>query len=390
MRKFMPKDCSRLGGWFPRDAKDPASVRRDYAARVRLSLLSGQTFEEDLHMAKAEAARLHAAMMEIINSKLLSRCVSLAAELAIADHLRNGAEEIASLASKTGTNVDALYRVMRLLAASGIFIERPERRFENNPLSEILRSDGSGSLRHYARWIGTDFHWKMVTGLDYSVKTGKPSLQKDEPEKDAFEILADDRIAHQIFNDAMSGLSAADGTAIVQAYDFSQFGSVIDVGGGHGALAIMIARAVPGVRMRVFDLPRVHRWHKQTDRGRRAEKAESRRSPAVSSSKFRDRPIFASLKHIIHDWDDDLSRRILTNCRNALQKGGRILVCEMLITTGPESIPSKVFDIEMLLGPGGRERTELEFADLFASAGLKLNRVIATSTPLRLLEAVIG
>ncbi len=118
-------------------------------------------------MAKAEAARLHAAMMEIINSKLLSRCVSLAAELAIADHLRNGAEEIASLASKTGTNVDALYRVMRLLAASGIFIERPERRFENNPLSEILRSDASGSLRHYARWIGIWNHFLIRTQRCY-------------------------------------------------------------------------------------------------------------------------------------------------------------------------------------------------------------------------------
>ena len=61
-------------------------------------------------------------------------------------------------------NVDALYRVMRLLAASGIFVEQPERRFKNNPSSEILRSDASDSLRHYARWIGSGFHWKMVTG----------------------------------------------------------------------------------------------------------------------------------------------------------------------------------------------------------------------------------
>ena len=338
-------------------------------------------------MAEAEAARLHAAMMEIINSKLLSRCVSLAAELAIADHLRNGAENVASLASKTGTNVDALYRVMRLLAASGIFVERPERRFENNPSSEILRRDAPESLRHYARWIGSDFHWKMVTGLDYSVKTGKPALQKDEPDKDAFEILAEDRIAHQIFNDAMSGLSEADGVAIVQAYDFSKFRSVIDVGGGHGTLAIMIARAAPTVRVRIVDLPRVIDGTQK----RIEEEGLKGRIESIAGSFFDQVPEPADLcvlKHIIHDWDDDRSRHILTNCRNALEKGGRILVCEMLITAEPQSIPAKVFDIEMLLGPGGRERTEPEFADLFASAGLKLNRVIVTSTPLRLLEAV--
>jgi SAM-dependent methyltransferase len=340
-------------------------------------------------MAKAEAVPAHAAMMEIINSKLLSRCVCLAAELAIADHLRNGPEDVASLASKTATNVDALYRLMRLLAASGVFVERPERRFENNPSSDILRSDVAGSLRHYARWIGSDFHWKMVAGLGYSVKTGKPALQKDEPEKDAFEILAEDPIAQEIFNDAMSGLSVTDGTAIVQAYDFSELGSVIDVGGGHGTLAVMIARAAPRVRVRVLDLPGVIDGTKK----RIDEEGLKGRVEAIAGSFFEQVPGPADLcvlKHVIHDWDDDLSRRILANCRNALEAGGRILVCEMLIITGPEGIPAEVFDIEMLLGPGGRERTESEFADLFASAGLKLSRVIATSTPLRLLEAVIA
>src|SRR5262245_41341717 len=310
-------------------------------------------------------------------------------KLAIADHLRNGAESVASLASKTGTNVDALYRVMRLLAASGIFVERPQRRFENNPSSEILHSDTPGSLRHYARWIGSDFHWKMVTGLDYSVKTGKPALQKDEPDKDAFEILAADRIGHQTFNDAMGGLSEADGAAIVQAYDFSKFGSVIDVGGGHGTLAIMIARTAPRVRVRILDLPRVIDGTQK-----RIEEEGAKRQNRVDHGQFFDQvpgpADLCVLKHIIHDWDDDRSTRILTNCRHALEKGGRILVCEMLITAEPESIPAKVFDIEMLLGPGGRERTESEFADLFASAGLKLNRVIVTSTPLRLLEAVMA
>jgi hypothetical protein len=151
----------------------------------------------------------------------------------------------------------------------------------------------------------------------------------------------------------------------------------------------MIARAAPGVRVRLFDLPGVIDGTKKwIEEGRLNGRIE-----AISGDFFEQVPGPADLcvlKHIIHDWDDDLSRRILTNCRNVLEKRGPILVCEMVITTGPEGIPAKVFDIEMLLGPGGRERTELEFADLFASAGLKLNRVIATPTPLRLLEAVIA
>ncbi len=94
------------------------------------------------------------------------------------------------------------------------------------------------------------------------------------------------------------------------------------------------------------------------------------------------------LKHTIHDWDDETSARILTNCRNALVDDGRVLLCELLVTEGPESLGTKLLDIEMLVGPGGRERTEDEFAQLFASAGLKLTQVIETPTPIRLLEAV--
>jgi cyclopropane fatty-acyl-phospholipid synthase-like methyltransferase len=274
-----------------------------------------------------------------------------------------------------------------VLASFGIFVELPERHFQNNALSETLRSDAPGSVRHYARWVGTEFHWKMVSGLDYSVMTGKPALAREQPDKDAFEILTQDQSAHQTFNDAMSALSAADGTAIMQAYDFAQLGSVIDVGGGHGTLAVMIARAAPGVRVRVFDLPRVIDGTKK----RIAEEGLQDRIEAIAGSFFEKVPGPADvcvLKHIIHDWDDELSRRILTNCRNALADGGRVLVCEMLITPGAESIPAQLFDIEMLLGPGGRERTEGEFEELFGSAGLKLNRVIETATPMRLLEAV--
>jgi SAM-dependent methyltransferase len=340
-------------------------------------------------VGKPESASPQAAMMQMISGKWLSRCVSLAAELAIADHLRNGPDDAVSLAAKTGTDADALYRILRLLAASGIFAESPNRRFENNALSDLLRSDAPGSLRDFARWVGTEFHWRMVAGLDYSVATGQPALSKENPGKDAFAVLAEDRKAQQIFNDAMSALSAADGAAIVQTYEFSRFRAVIDVGGGHGTLAMMIAEVAPEVKLRVLDQPHVI----DGTRNRLAQKGLANKIEAIAGNFFDRIPGPADLcvlKHIIHDWDDENSRRILKNCRDALADDGRILVCETLISDGPESIPAKVFDIEMLLGPGGRERSEQEFAALFASTGMKLNRVIETSTPLRLLEVVVA
>jgi SAM-dependent methyltransferase len=336
-------------------------------------------------MAKSEGAPPQAVMMQMINGKLLSRCVSLIAELAIADRLASGPRDVGSLAASTGTDADALYRVLRLLAGLGIFVELPDRRFQNSELSETLRSDAPGSVRHYARWFGTGFHWRMITDLDYSVRTGKPALSKDQPDKTPFEILAQDGSAQETFNDAMTGFSLNEGTAIVQSYDFSRFSRIIDVGGGHGTLAAMISRAAPQARVQVLDLPHVVEGTKK-----RLEGSGLKNSEAIAGSFLETVPgpvDLCVLKNIIHDWDDAISSRILSNCRNALAEGGRVLVCEMLITPGPENIFTKTIDIEMLVGPGGRERTVAEFTELFARARLKLDRVIETPSSLRLLEA---
>jgi ubiquinone/menaquinone biosynthesis C-methylase UbiE len=338
-------------------------------------------------MAKPEGAPPRAVMSQIITGQLLSRCVSLVAELAIADHLKNGPQGAPWLAATTGTNPDALYRVLRMLASLGIFSELPNRQFQNSALSEILCSDAPDSLRDLARWFGTAFHCGIVADLDYSVQTGNPTFIKHQPEKTAFEVLSQDQEAQRIFNDAMTGLSLADGSALVQSYDFSRFARVIDVGGGHGTLAVMIARAAPQAKVRVLDLAHVIDGAKK----RIEKEGLEDRIEAIAGSFLDKIPAPAdlcTLKRVIHDWDDDISRRILTNCRNALEDGGRVLVCETLITPGPESIAANLFDIEMLVGPGGRERTEPEFAQLFAAAGLKLNRVIETSMPIRLLEGV--
>jgi hypothetical protein len=338
-------------------------------------------------MAKPEGAPPRALMTQIIAGQLLSRCVSLVAELAIADHLKNGPQGARLLAAATQTDPDALYRVLRMLASLGIFLELPDRQFQNSALSETLRSDAPDSLRHFARWFGTAFHCGIVADLDYSVQTGKPTFIKHQPETTAFEVLSQDQEAQQIFNDAMSGLSLADGAALVQSYDFSRFARVIDVGGGHGTLAVMIARAAPETKVRVLDLPHIiDGTTKRIDK-----EGLEHRIEAIAGSFLEKVPgpvDLCILKRVIHDWDDDISRRILTHCRNSLENGGRVLVCEMLITPGPESIAARLFDIEMLAGPGGRERTEGEFAQLLAAAGLKLNRVIETPMPIRLLEAV--
>lgn len=327
-----------------------------------------------------------AMMLQMLNGMVVSRCLALVAELGIPDRLKDGPQDAAQLSGALGVDAGALHRVLRTLAGLGVFAEGPDRRFQNTPLSEALRSDTPGSVRSIARWLGHPLHWRVIGDLDFSVQTGKPSVSKDHPGKSGFQVIAEDPGAQAIFTAAMTNLSQADGAAIVRSFDFSRFGRIVDVGGGQGTLGLLIARAAPAATVTVFDLPHVIAGAQGILEGA----GLGDRISAVGGSFFDEVPGPADLcvlKYVLHLCDDDAAGRILANCRKALGDEGRILVCEMLITSSPASMPARVMDIEMLTGPGGRERTEQEFAALFAASGFELERVVETPLPIRLLEA---
>jgi ubiquinone/menaquinone biosynthesis C-methylase UbiE len=216
------------------------------------------------------------------------------------------------------------------------------------------------------------------------VRTGKPWTSKDHPDKAPFEVLAGDEADQRVFNDAMAGLSSAEGPALVQAYDFEGFRRIVDVGGGNGTLAALIAAKAPHASVAAFDLP-----HVIADAKARANRTGSG-IEFVPGSFFEQLPgptdLFV-LKHVLHDWDDARARTILRTCRRALSDGGRVLICEMVISPGPAAVPALILDIEMLTGAGGSERTEAEFAQLLAEVDLHLNRTIHTGAGISLLEA---
>ncbi len=326
-------------------------------------------------------------MMQMIHGKCISRCISLAADLSIADLLADGPRPVAALAAEAGVHPEPLYRVLRLLAAIGVFTESADASFGNNALSETLMSNGGCSVRNYARWFGRELHWRLWSGLDYSVRTRNPWPMKDHPGQSPFEALSGYPADQEVFNDAMSDLSAADGPAIVAAYDFGPFHRIVDVGGGHGALAALIAAKAPQASVAVFDLRHVVR-----DASERiaAGNGANQRIQFLPGSFFEALPTSADLfvlKHVLHDWDDVSARAILMNCRNSLEHGGRVLICEMVIEPGPQSIPGLILDIEMLAGVGGRERTEHEFARLLGESGLELRQILPTPARISVLEA---
>jgi hypothetical protein len=269
----------------------------------------------------------------------------------------------------------------------GVFAETGGRGFALTPFSEALRADKPDSAREIVLWMGNRFHFDVWADLPYSVKTGKPAVDHiyGKPAFEAIEDLPD--VAHD-FNTAMTGMSRQLAPAVLAAYDFSRIDTLMDVAGGHGFILCEILTRYPKLKGILFDMPSVV----EDPKCAQCLLNVTHRCRIMAGNFFEHIPAGADayyMQHIIHDWDDEPALKILGNCRQALQgqKNGRLLVVDSVIPESPEPHFGKLLDLEMLLMPGGRERTEREFRTLFAKAGFEITRIVPTSRPDSVLEA---
>lgn len=310
-----------------------------------------------------------------------------AAKLNIADLLADGPRPAAELAAATGSNEDALYRVLRALAAGGVFAETAPRTFALSPAAELLRSDVPGSMKNLVLWLGNRFHYHVWAELSYSLRTGKPAVEQVYG-KPVFDCFRDMPEVAEDFNLAMTGLSAELAPAVVEAYDFSGIGTLMDIAGGHGRTLCEILGGYPRMKGIVFDLESVAEGAREVIRSRNL----AHRCRTVAGNFFERIPPGADayyMQHIIHDWDNEAALRILRNCRRALEgrSHGRLLVVDCIIPENGGQHLGKLVDLEMLLMPGGRERTLREFGALFSEAGFEIAGIAPTKAPESVIEA---
>jgi hypothetical protein len=302
------------------------------------------------------------------------QAIHLAAKLALADLVAGGSKSAAELAEAARTDVASLARLLRALSSLGIFAEDASGRYRQTPLSDTLRSDHPESIRRWAMMLGARFVWEPCGELHEAIRTGRPAFELVYNAR-FFEYLADHPDAGAVFNAAMSSLPAYV-AAIVEAYDFSKFERIVDVGGGHGALLLAILSANPRLRGVLHDLPGVVASADAVRRGPVADRCE-----IVGGNFFEGVPAGADaylLSGVIHDWDDEAATKILRNCRRAIRPDGTLLLVEAVLT--PSSAPSRaLMDVLMMVLTGGRERTEDEFRSLLQAAGFSLTRVIPTA-----------
>jgi O-methyltransferase domain/Dimerisation domain len=340
----------------------------------------------DTYFRWLSQAALDVQLHHLMSGYWISAAIGVTTELGIADLLADGPHASTDLATATGSHPTALYRLLRTLASVGLFSEVEPGCFALTEMGAPLRKDHPKSLHGLTRYNCGEPQWRRFGALRHSIETGQSvdlhvfgvrmrTYWTEHPEE------------REIFDVAMRSTAIQVLDSVVSAYDFSPFHTVVDVGGGYGALLSAILNITPGLRGVLFDRPEV----------------VERTKPYLASAGVLDRcevaggDMFTEIprggdaylfSRVIHDWDDERATLALRNCRRAIDPRGTLLLVEEVIPPGDAPGYGKLSDLNMLVGPGGQERTEGEYRTLFSAAGFELTRVIPTQSRMSIIEGM--
>jgi O-methyltransferase domain len=333
------------------------------------------TIATDLDTHPAPAVPPFLELYQLTTGAWLTQAISVAARLGVADAIASGASTTAEIAQQVGAHPSTLYRLLRALSDHDVFAEGPGDRFALTPMGESLRSDGSHSLRRWAIWTGARFYRDAWSDLEQAVRTGEPSFARVHG-ADLFGYLDAHPDDAAVFDGAMQDIAANFLAGILAVYDFSGYSTVVDVGGGTGALLSAILHAAPGTRGVLLDTPAVVTAAERVLR----DAGVADRCQPVTGNFFEQVPPGGDLyvlSNIVHDWDDDSALRILRTCQAAMRADSRLLVIELVLPDDARPSMGKLLDLEMLsVTPNGRQRTESQYTQLLARAGLQVTQCV--------------
>ena len=365
----------------------------------------------------------------LTRAQLTSSAIYIVAKLRLADYLKDGPKSVEDLAEKTKTHPDSLYRLLRMLSSIGIFaeiikeseeqqqVDHSIRQFELTPMASLIESDAKNSISNFALMFGLESFKNAIDDLLYSIQTGENSF-KHANGLDMYEYLNRNQKEGQIFNNAMASLTSSVTPLISAMYDFSQFNTIIDIGGGQGILLSSILKDNPKLYGVLFDLPYAIQSAKELFAGQSANSDENINHDISSRCKLVEGDFFKSIpttvadgyiiKNVILNWDDQSAAIILKNCLQAMKDrtsaivsenqtnqkntNPKLLIIDTIMPEGNEPFIGKFTDIFMLaLTHKGRIRTEEEFRILLSSSGFEITGIIRShdpSNPFSIIEAI--
>jgi hypothetical protein len=330
----------------------------------------------------------HVQIIQMATACWMSQLIYTAARIGLADHLANGPRSAAEIAPLTGSHARTLHRFMRTLAGFGMLTQQENETFALTELGAALKSDAPGSARSTTLAMTNPAMWRAWGEFGHSLETGETCWQKvhDMP---MFDYLAQHPEEAARFSEAMVGIHGAEPPAVAEAYDFSAFDTIIDVGGATGNMLAHVLGKHARPKGILFDRPHVVT---EAPALLKASGVADRVS-IVHGNFFESVPEGGDayiLSHIIHDWTEAQCQTILGNCRKAMKPGAKLLIVEFVLPEGDTPHFGKLADMVMLACPGGEERTAHEYGTLLASAGFTMTRVVPTPSDVSVVEAVVA
>jgi len=323
-------------------------------------------------------------MMQWITSKWIAKPIYIVAELGIADLMCDGPVSVDALADKTDTHAPTLFRILRALSSVGIFVETEDHVFGLTPLAQCLLSNAQ---RPMARMFLSEWHDKVWNGLSHTARTGQPGFDFTFG-KPSFEWFEENPLERSILDQAQASKAVGFADAVIENNDFSQFKSICDIGGGQGAFLLQLLAHYPDTMGYVADLPGA-----VVSAEREIAKANlSDRCKAIAYNFHKEAPPICDayfMVNVLHDWNDEISIRILKNTADAMNTNSRLWIIEYILEPGPGFCVAKLLDIEVLVMGGGRERSTEEYKGLLGTAGLALLRTIPTKAGPTMMECQI-
>jgi hypothetical protein len=354
----------------------------------------------------------------IAKGQLITRSISVVTNLKIADYLVDGPKNIDQLAEKTNSHPDSLYRILRMLSSVGIFAEVKEeaenngsRQFKQTPMASLLQSNEKNSIKNLSLLLNIESFKRALDDLLYTVQTGENAF-KHANDLNLFEYLQQNQKDAEIFNNAMTSLTSSQVSSISSMYDFSQFNSIVDIGGGQGSLLFTILKNNSKLHGILFDLPYAIESAKnriESD-GSTPDSSIESRCKLIAGDFFKSIPSGGTaatadgyiLKNVILNWDDKSATVILKNCLQAMKSivksnqedkqklNIKLLIIDVIMPPeGNEAFIGKFLDIQMLvLTQSGKIRTEKEFSKLLNSCGFDITNIIRSSDPMNFLSII--
>lgn len=317
-------------------------------------------------------------LLLLFSGEWVARGLYVATKLEVADHLTGGPKSVAELALVTKANPEALERLLHMLSGFGIFEETSPGVFGNSEASLLLTKSSPDSLHALSLWYGEDIHKSWEEFLQ-TVQTNKPSFELVYHQP-PFKYLKENPARAAIFQEAMKEKSKAVIQSALEAYDFSAFNSIYDIGGGYGQFMHALTNRYPKLQGVLFELPAVVEVVKKQTPNFQLEAGDFFETIPSGGNAY-------ILKSVLHDWDDAKAEKILQVCHTAMAPGSKLLIVEVVLQPKDQSLYANCMDLLMLAVTGGKERSLDAFKQMLDRSGFTLENIYPTATEFSILEA---